>query len=313
MSFENIIGNDKIKEELVDTIKSGNVSHSYMFVGQEGIGKYEFAVEFAKMILCLSENKLNCNSCDSCIKFLSSNHPDFIKLEPDGNSIKIAQMRQMQENIYQKPIISSKKVFIINNAEKMTQEAQNSLLKTLEEPPYYVVIILIVSNENLVLNTIKSRCLKLHFQNLNKREILEYIKENNFIDYFTDNMVNLCNGSIGKVEKIRDNIELYSSVEKLINGIITPKFDSIIDIINNAEILYKSKENIYDILEYMVVLVYSFINNNTESVLVNKYINIINIIENIKNKFRSNCNYDMCVDELLLKIWEEINEKYSRS
>lgn len=307
MSFKDLIGNNKIKEELLDAIKAGNIPHSYMFIGQVGIGKCEFAVKFAKMILCLSESKINCDNCDSCVKFASFNHPDFIKIEPEGNSIKIAQMRQMQESIYQKPIVSSKKVFIINDAEKMTQEAQNSLLKTLEEPPYYVVIILIVSNENLLLNTIKSRCLKLHFQNINKSEILEYIKSKNLTNDFTDNMVDLCNGSIGKVEKIKDNINLYKEVENLTTGIITKRFNSIIDIMNNAEILYKSKEEIYDILEYMVVLTYSFINKNI------RYIRLINIIENVKNKLHSNCNYDMCIDELLLKMWEEIDEKYSRS
>jgi len=120
-------------------------------------------------------------------------------------------------------------------------------------------------------------------------------------------MVDLCNGSIGKVEKIKDNINLYKEVENLTTGIITKRFNSIIDIMNNAEILYKSKEEIYDILEYMVVLTYSFINKNI------RYIRLINIIENVKNKLHSNCNYDMCIDELLLKMWEEIDEKYSRS
>lgn len=307
MSFKELIGNDKIKKELIEAVQNSTVSHSYMFVGQEGIGKYKFATEFAKMILCISDDKINCDSCDSCIKFLSYNHPDFIKVEPDGNSIKIAQMREMQEYIYQKPIVSSKKVFIINNAEKMTQEAQNSLLKTLEEPPEYVVIIMIVSNENLLLNTIKSRCLKIHFQNLTKKEIEEYINSNEFSNSFTDTMIKLCNGSIGKVEKIKDDIGLYSEIEKIVTNIFIKKFSSIIDVINNSEILYKSKDKIYDVLEYMTVLVYTFICKNS------KYVGVINIIENTKNKLYSNCNYDMCIDELLLKIWEEVNEKYSRS
>ena len=146
MNFKNLLGNNKIKQELLDVVRSGNVSHSYMFVGEEGLGKCLFALDFAKLILCMSENKPECNDCESCVKFLSQNHPDFIKVEPDGNSIKIAQMREMQENIYQKPIVSSKKVFIINNAEKMTQEAQNSLLKTLEEPPSYIVICLLYTS-----------------------------------------------------------------------------------------------------------------------------------------------------------------------
>lgn len=307
MNFKNLLGNDKIKRELLDVVHSGNVSHSYIFVGEEGLGKCLFALDFAKLILCMSENKLECNNCESCVKFSSQNHPDFIKVEPDGNSIKIAQMREMQENIYQKPIVSSKKVFIINNAEKMTQEAQNSLLKTLEEPPSYIVIILIVSNENLLLNTIKSRCLKLNFQNIEKTEILKYLESNNLSQEFTDNMINLCNGSIGKLEKISQNIELYRNVENIIINILNARYDSVMDAINDSEILYKSKEKITSMLEYMEVIAYTYIQKNIS------YTEVINIIENTKNKLYTNCNYDMCIDELLIKIWEEINEKHSRS
>ena len=307
MNFKNLLGNDKIKQELLDVVRSGNVSHSYMFVGEEGLGKCLFALDFAKLILCMSENKPECNDCESCVKFLSQNHPDFIKVEPDGNSIKIAQMREMQENIYQKPIVSSKKVFIINNAEKMTQEAQNSLLKTLEEPPSYIVIILIVSNENLLLNTIKSRCLKLNFQNIGKAEILKYLEANNLKQEFTDNMVNLCNGSIGKLEEIRQNIALYRNTENIIINILNARYDSVIDVIKDSELLYKSKEKITNMLEYMEVIAYTYIQKNIS------YTEVINIIENTRNKLYTNCNYDMCIDELLIKIWEEINEKHSRS
>ena len=202
MSFEKVLGNNKIKDNLIDTINNNNVSHSYMFIGQEGVGKKQISIEYAKMILCLSENRSNCDFCNSCIKFNTSNHPDFLEVKPDGNYIKISQIRELQTKIYQKPIIADKKVIIIDDAEKMTEEAQNSLLKTLEEPPKYIVIILIVSNENLLLNTIKSRCLKLYFNNLTTSEITTYIKNNNVINNPTENVLNLCNGSIGKIEKI---------------------------------------------------------------------------------------------------------------
>jgi len=188
LSFENIVGNTKIKQELKNVANSNAVSHSYLFVGEEGIGKKQIAREFAKMILCLSQEKENCNQCDSCIKFISNNNPDFIEISEDGNSIKIAQIRELQEKIYQKPIVSSKKVVIIDNSEKMTEEAQNSLLKTLEEPPEYIVIILITSNENKLLNTIKSRCLKLSFVNIDSKEMIEYIDKNQEIQKPSQNI-----------------------------------------------------------------------------------------------------------------------------
>ena len=86
--FENIVGNNNIKQMLQKTVELQNVSHSYLFVGIDGIGKKLIAKEFAKMIMCLEENKY-CNKCKSCIEFDSNNNPDFIYIEPDGNNIKI--------------------------------------------------------------------------------------------------------------------------------------------------------------------------------------------------------------------------------
>ena len=144
MKFDEILGHDIIKKTLLDQIKNNELVHSYMFVGQEGIGKKIVAKEFARQVLCHSKNNISeCENCESCIKFKNGNHPDFYIISPDGNYIKIAQIRQLQENIYKKPILSNKKILIIDDADLMTEEAQNSLLKTLEEPPEYIIIILV--------------------------------------------------------------------------------------------------------------------------------------------------------------------------
>ena len=109
------------------------------------------------------------DSCESCIKWDSNNHPDFLQIEPENNTIKIEQIRNMQEEISVKPIASNKKVFLIVNSDCMTKESQNCLLKTLEEPPEYATIILTTSNESKLLNTIKSRCMKIPFQKIEER------------------------------------------------------------------------------------------------------------------------------------------------
>lgn len=311
MSFENIVGNTKIKQELKNVANSNAVSHSYLFVGEEGIGKKQIAREFAKMILCLSQEKEKCNQCDSCIKFISNNNPDFIEISEDGNSIKIAQIRELQEKIYQKPIVSSKKVVIIDNSEKMTEEAQNSLLKTLEEPPEYIVIILITSNENKLLNTIKSRCLKLSFVNIDNKEMLEYIEKNQDIQKPSQSILDLSNGGIGRLIKINDNIEEYNQVDGITKDMINSNIRNVVKLINQYEVLYKSKEIIFDLLDYMIAIVYSHIKKNAD--YRSKFINIIGIINNAKTKLNSNTNYDMCIDEMLFKIWEEIDENNSRS
>ena len=128
--FDNILGNDKIKESLVNSIKNNKTSHSYLFVGTEGIGKMMIAKEFAKMILCTNENKY-CNKCKSCIEFDSNNNPDFKIIEPDGNSLKIEQIREFQSKVAEKPIISNKKVYIINDSDKMTRRSSKLFIKNI--------------------------------------------------------------------------------------------------------------------------------------------------------------------------------------
>ena len=303
MSFENILGNNDIKQLLTHSVKSNNILHSYMFVGTDGIGKSLFAKEFSKMILCLSENK-PCNTCSSCIKLDTNNHPDFTIIDSeDKKSIKIGQIRLLQEQIAEKPIISLRKVYIINNSDLMTVEAQNCLLKTLEEPPEYATIILILSNENKLLNTIKSRCTKISFKNLSNTDLINYANINDI--NVSNNFLNICNGSIGKLISLKDESELYISLDKIIRDL---ESKNIIDIWNEAEIIYKAKDNISNILDYFNI---SFFNNlkQTED---EKYINSIKIVETTKRRLSSNSNYDMCIDNLLLKIWEEFNESNNR-
>ena len=310
MNFNEILGNNKIKQDLQEIIDNNTISHSYMFVGIDGIGKKLIAKEFARKILCLNKQNQNCATCDSCIKFNSGNNPDFLEIFPDGNSIKIAQMREMQEKVYQKPIVSDKKVFIIDQVEKMTEEAQNSLLKTLEEPPEYMVIILITSNENKLLNTVKSRCIRINFTGLSKQDITKYAGAHQ-INISSQNLLEMCGGSIGKLEKINENIDDYNNLELATNKLIDGKLKNVVEEMNCFNILYESKEIIQDLLDYMTVLIYLHISKEKD--YRQKFLNTIKLIEETKQRLNSNTNYDMSIDNLLFKIWEEFNENNSRS
>lgn len=295
--FDKIIGNDEIKEMLYKSVKDKKTSHSYLFVGIEGIGKKEIAKEFAKMLLCISDNKY-CNTCKSCIEFDSNNNPDFLYIEPDGNSVKIEQIRYIQRKIQEKPIISNKKVYIINDADKMTTEAQNCLLKTLEEPPEYSTIILIGSNENMFLSTIKSRCMIIHFSKIEDEKIRKYLEEKYELKDIKQNMLEMFQGSIGKAILLKDKKEQYEKIEVIIKSL---RKKSIIDILNMSEILYKSKEEIFDILEYINVILIKLARTDYE------YIKCINIVEDTKTRLKQNANYDMSIDNMLFNMWEDVN------
>ena len=299
--FEDVIGNEKAKELLNKSIISNRVSHSYMFIGQEGIGKKLIAKEFAKAILCMNHLKTNsgsyCGNCKSCIEFDSNNNPDSILIEPEETKIKIDQIRNMQLKVSEKPIISESKVYIIDNAETMTKEAQNCLLKTLEEPPEYVTIILLGTNEESFLTTIRSRCTKIHFDKIQNEKIKKYLAKNNMSD-LSEDLLELADGSIKKAIEISKNQEGYITIEKIMNSI--DKCD-IIEILNLSEELYKSKETINRILENINIIALRKAKENA------KFANCIKVVEETKKRLKANSNYDMCVDNLLFSMWREVN------
>ena len=296
--FDEIIGNERIKDTLQKSLKENKVSHSYMFVGIEGIGKQMMAKAFAQMILCTSTEQKGCNKCKSCVEFRSDNHPDFLYIEPDGNSIKIEQIRYLQRKIQEKPIISDRKVYMINDANKMTTEAQNCLLKTLEEPPEYGTIILIGSNENAFLNTIKSRCMIISFKPIEKEAIKKYMEETYGLQDIHANMLHAFQGSIGKAIKLKDKQEQYQKIETIIESLDKK---NIIDILKLSEDIYKDKEEIMSILEYINIILIELAKKEI------KYANCIDIVEDTKKRLHQNANYDMCIDNMIFNMWEEVN------
>lgn len=291
--FEKIIGNEKNKESLEKAIKLNKTSHSYMFWGIDGIGKKLIALELAKKILCLTKESIDCK-CKSCIEFDTNNNPDFTMIEPEGGKIKIEQIREMQRKVVEKPVISDKKVYIINDSETMTQEAQNCLLKTLEEPPEYITIILICSNEDNMLSTIKSRCTRIHFDNLEINQVKKYLKDNYPEREFDENIINLSQGSIGKTLILNENKELYDNIGNILESF---KYKDLIELVKISDSIYKAKDEIFYILEYMNVLALKLSKDDI------RYINAIDIIEETKKRLKANSNYDMCIDNLIFNIY----------
>lgn len=294
--FDTIIGNNKIKQMLQNSIEKNTISHSYMFIGIDGIGKKIIAKEFAKKILCLDKIIDGNCSCKSCIEFDTNNNPDFLIVEPDGNSIKIEQIRNLQKMIQEKPIISNRKVYIIDNADLMTKEAQNCLLKTLEEPPEYAVIILIGSNEDLFLPTIKSRCMILHFQRLSNQEIKEYLKDKLGVNDINEEMLDMFQGSIGKAISLKDKKEEYENIYEFVNNL--GKMNTI-DLYKYAKNVYKFKDEIFDVLDYINILLLKKAKKQYE------YLGCINVVEDTKKRLRQNGNYDMCLDNMVFNMCDK--------
>lgn len=185
----------------------------------------------------------------------------------------------------------------------MTREAQNCLLKTLEEPPEFACIILVSSNENMILNTIKSRCMKVKFRNIENNILYQYAKENLGYNEISENLLKTFDGSIGKAISLKENQYKYAEIEQILSKIET---EEVTELLTNSKCIY-DKENIFDILDYMTVSIYSKARENK------RYLGCLKYISETLARLKANGNFDMNIDFLLLNIWEELNEKSYRS
>jgi DNA polymerase-3 subunit delta' len=222
MSFQDIKGQDKPIQLLKEYIKNSHLEGSYLFVGEEGIGKKLVAKTLAKAVNCEGQTLDSCDSCVSCLKIEKGQHPDIhiidnstalnvshapsqkIGLE-ESDAIKIEHIRQLQKEINLKPYEGRKKVFIIDNAHSLTPDAANALLKILEEPPSVSLIILISAKPALLFKTIISRCKMMKFYPLQRTELEEFLKK----DFHLDNnlahyLAYFCEGRIGRALKLKD-------------------------------------------------------------------------------------------------------------
>ncbi len=164
MAFSKIFGHRSVIERLNHTFQNGCIPSAYLFVGWNGIGKNTIAREFAQMINCHTHD--NCHSCDSCHMFDIASHPDYIIIKPSGQFIRIGQIKALIEQLSLRPIYAQKRVVVIHEAQRMNLESTNCFLKILEEPPLDTLIVLMTTDENLLLETIQSRCQKMMFSTL---------------------------------------------------------------------------------------------------------------------------------------------------
>ena len=180
MAFKDISGNSRVKKILIKALQRGRVPNSLLFCGPEGTGKRETALVLAKALNCQQKKDDACEVCVPCKAVNAGNFPDVIEIQPEGNVLKIEQMRLIKDIVYRRPMIGKRRVFIVAEAEKMTDEAANSLLKILEEPPLFSYIILLTHNPFLLLPTIKSRCQILNFLPISKEDIEKILKDKGY-------------------------------------------------------------------------------------------------------------------------------------
>ncbi len=251
MSFSDILGQDRQVALLKRAIENNRVPHAYLFLGEEGVGRKLTALTLAKALNCSNETADSCDLCGSCRRITSGNHPDVTILEPDGNFIKIDQIRKLQRSLQYKPYEGGKKVCLIPHAEKMNEAAANAFLKTLEEPTPDTILILISTSPHLLLATVNSRCQRLKFQPLPHAVIAMVVEERLEKGKETASRVaHLARGSLGRAHKLAEGTTLEYR-DKIIKKINSLSPNDINDTFKLAEDMSKEKDLLVDTLEFL--------------------------------------------------------------
>ena len=325
-NFKDIIGQESIKKHLQTAIKTGNLSHAYIINGEYGSGRQTIASALAKTIQCQSKTDDTdaCGVCTSCKQAESHNHPDIKYITHDKTSISVNDIReQLNNDISIKPYRSEYKIYIIPDANKMTEQAQNALLKTIEEPPVYAIIILLTENCDSLLPTIRSRCVTLTMNPVEKDKICTYLENKFQLEPEQAQIAaNYCQGNIGKAIRFAsssDFIEMKNQVLKLLKNLDSMDIASIIDTIKEFS-THKNDINDYldlmllwyrDVLMFKVtkdanLLLYSDeYSAISEQATKRDYENIENIIAAIdkaKVRLKANVNFDVTIELMILAM-----------
>ncbi len=253
--FSDIIGQEQLKEHLKNAIESNKINHAYIINGERNSGKEFIAKTFSMALQCENRQEIEpCEKCHSCRQALGNNHPDiiFITHEKPGTIGVDDIRRQINSDVAIKPYQGPKKIYIINEGEKMTVQAQNALLKTLEEPPEYAVILILTANVSALLPTVLSRCVLLNMKPVRDSQIKEYLMKTMEIpDYKANICVAFARGNVGKARLLAKSEEFDKVKEEAITLL---KYINEMELSEIVAAIKKINEYKFDINDYMDIL-----------------------------------------------------------
>ena len=325
--FEEILGNEMVKDHFKKAIANHKISHAYILTGEAGMGRKSIANAFAMTLLCEKGGSEPCMICHSCKQVMSGNHPDLIYVTHEKpGSIGVDDVReQINDTIMIRPYSSYYKIYIVDEAEKMNQQAQNALLKTIEEPPAYAVILLLTTNADSFLPTILSRCITLNLKVVKEDVIKAYLMKTYHIpDYQADVCAAFSQGNVGKAIQLAsseefgelkasvlqlmkrlEDIDLYemtAAVKQIAEYKLTVNDYFDLMMIWFRDVLYMKatndvnglifKDEVYDIKKQAAKRSYQGIET------------IIRALETAKVRISANVNFDLVIELLLLTIKE---------
>lgn len=325
--FKDVVGHRDIIGYIQDAVQQNKVSHAYILNGQRGSGKKMLAKLFAMTLQCESGKSEPCGECRSCIQANNGNHPDIITVKHEKpGSISVDDIRsQVNGDIMIKPYSSPYKIYIIPEADLLTVQAQNALLKTIEEPPEYAIIFLLTENADSLLPTIRSRCVMLKLRNIKDKLVKKYLMEQLQIpDYQADLCAAFAQGNIGRAVMLAKSEHFNEIKEEAIQLLKYINEMELSEIVSAIKEINKYKLEVTDYLDiitiwYRDVLLYKATKDVGSLVFGDqlKYIKeraskssyegietILESIEKAKVRLKANVNFDLVMELLLLTIKE---------
>jgi DNA polymerase-3 subunit delta' len=254
MSFNDIFGHEKQVKVLQKTLSQKRIGHAYLFSGIPSIGKKALAVEFARAYNCEKADSVqgSCGTCLSCRKIQQNKHPDYFFVKPEGQFIRINAIREIQNQMTFKPLEARCRVFIIDDADKMNEEAANALLKTLEEPSLANLIILITSRPYALAATVLSRCLHMRFNPLRQDIVAKLLTEKIGMEPQKAHLLaGLSGGSIGRALDLDDE-EIISFRQETFDLLAATRKSEPFSMIKFASFLHKNKKKISLALDILI-------------------------------------------------------------
>lgn len=325
--FHDILGHEQIIAHLQNAIEEDKVSHAYIFNGPEASGKMMLAEAFAMALQCEGEGKRPCLECRSCRQAADHNQPDIIYVSHEKpNTIGVDDIRtQINNDIDIKPYSSRYKVYIVDETQKMNQQAQNALLKTIEEPPAYAIILLLTTNADSFLQTILSRCITLNLKAVKEDKIKEYLMKHYQIpDYQADICAAFSQGNVGKAIQLASSEEfgeLKASVLQLMKRL---EDIDLYEMTGAVKQIAEYKLSVNDYFDLMMIwfrdVLYLKATNDVDGLIFKDEVydikkqaakrsyqgieTILEALEKAKIRLNANVNFDLVIELLLLTIKE---------
>ena len=324
--FKDVVGHEQVIHHMQNAIRQKKISHAYLLCGEAGSGKRLVAEAFAKTVLCEEGGIEACGKCKSCKQAESGNHPDFRIVVREKATLGVKEIReQVTGDVQIKPYSSAYKIYLIDEAEKMTEEAQNALLKTIEEPPEYAIFLLAVTRQELLLSTVLSRCVLLPFYPVAPEKIKRFLMEKRGVpDYLAENAAAFAAGLVGRavqyaesesfIEQRKDVLHLVKYIDEM----------TMAEVMENVKLFATKKDVATEYLDlilmwYRDVLMYKATKNVNGLMFMDELEavsaqagkrsfenlqGIVEALEQVKQRLKSNVNFENAVELLLLYMKE---------